>query len=212
MTYQGFKASLEQWLTSGRMVWGFFGNLDKQASVSIARQASSKFNLSSTERHHLNDWRVIQVPKGEARLDFDVSDSTNENSALVSYFQRGLVAESDLKSAKMMDLIWQFLEQPTFDQLRTSEQLGYVVFTKKVETRDVHALQFLIQSPKYGCSHLRNSLDRHLGQMRVKATQMADSEFETMVSSVLVDIEAKDKNLGEVATRFFNGEIASHRY
>jgi secreted Zn-dependent insulinase-like peptidase len=36
-----------------------------------------------------------------------------------------------------MDLTEQFLDEPTFNQLRTIEQLGYVVFTRKNETRDV---------------------------------------------------------------------------
>lgn len=112
----------------------------------------------------------------------------------------------------LLNLSWQFLEQPTFDQLRTTEQLGYVVFTKKVATRDVHALQFLIQSPKYGCSHIRNSLDKHLQVMRGKAQEMPDSEFDTMVKAVLVDLEAKDKNLAEESDRFFNAEVGSHRY
>lgn len=33
--------------------------------------------------------------------------------------------------------------------------------------------------------------------MREKAKQMSDDDFNTMVNSVLVDIEAKDKNLSE---------------
>lgn len=33
-----------------------------------------------------------------------------------------------------------------------------------------------------------------------------------MVKSVLVELEAKDKNLSEENTRFWNSEIANHRY
>jgi secreted Zn-dependent insulinase-like peptidase len=38
----------------------------------------------------------------------------------------------------------QFLEEPTFNQLRTIEQLGYVVFARKCCYRGVHGTQFII--------------------------------------------------------------------
>lgn len=41
---------------------------------------------------------------------------------------------------------------------------------------------------------------------------MSDTDFNTMVNSVLVDIEAKDKNLSEQTSRYFNSEIVTHRY
>lgn len=130
----------------------------------------------------------------------------------MSYFQQGQVTADDLKAAKMMDITCQFLDEPTFNQLRTIEQLGYVVFTRPNLTRDVHALQFCVQSPQKCCSHIRNSLDSHLKTMAQKAKDMSDSEFETMIKSVLVEIEAKDKNLREIHSRLFAQEIGNHRY
>ena len=112
----------------------------------------------------------------------------------------------------MVDLIVQFLDEPTFNQLRTIEQLGYVVFTRSNITRDIHGIQFCIQSPGKGCSHIRNSLDKHLAAMLEKSKAMTDEEFQTMVKSVLVELEAKDKNLSEENSRFWKSEIANHRY
>jgi insulysin len=122
------------------------------------------------------------------------------------------VEASDIKNSKMIDLTAQFLDEPTFNQLRTIEQLGYVVFTRSMILRDVHGIKFLIQSPKKCCSVIRNSLDTHLTAMREKVKNMPDSEFDQMVKSVLVETEAKDKNLSETNTRFFIQEICKHRY
>lgn len=41
---------------------------------------------------------------------------------------------------------------------------------------------------------------------------MTDDEFETMVKSVLVELEANDKNLSEENNRFWRQEIANHKY
>ena len=48
--------------------------------------------------------------------------------------------------------------------------------------------------------------------MREKASKMSDKEYQTMISSVLVNLEAKDKNLSEENTRLFAGEVGQHRY
>jgi secreted Zn-dependent insulinase-like peptidase len=48
--------------------------------------------------------------------------------------------------------------------------------------------------------------------MREKARNISDADFETMVKSVLVNIEAKDKNVAEEHTRLFNTEVSLHRY
>jgi secreted Zn-dependent insulinase-like peptidase len=38
----------------------------------------------------------------------------------------------------------QYLDEPTYNQLRTKEQLGYVVFTRRCDYRDVMGAQFII--------------------------------------------------------------------
>ena len=41
-----------------------------------------------------------------------------------------------------------YLDEPTFNKLRTEEQLGYVVFTLLRGFRDVNGIGFLVQSTK----------------------------------------------------------------
>ena len=41
-------------------------------------------------------------------------------------------------------LALQYLEQPTFDQLRTVEQLGYVVAARRYESRDVNGAWIIV--------------------------------------------------------------------
>jgi insulysin len=60
----------------------------------------------------------------------------------------------------------QFMQEPTFDQLRTKEQLGYVVFCQPYSARDILSAWFLIQSPTKNCTHIRTRLDIHMAKMR----------------------------------------------
>lgn len=71
----------------------------------------------------------------------------------------------------------QFLDEPTFNQLRTIEQLGYVVFTRHTSTRDVIGAWYLIQSPNKGCSYIKASLNRHISEMLKKVEKLSEEEF-----------------------------------
>ena len=88
----------------------------------------------------------------------------------------------------------QYLDEPTFDQLRTKEQLGYVVSSGPKTNRDIIGAVFLIQSPTKDCEHIRKRLDIHLCKMRVKMAQLSDEEFATNVGAVMTIISEKDKS------------------
>jgi secreted Zn-dependent insulinase-like peptidase len=103
------------------------------------------------------------------------------------------------------------LDEPTFDQLRTKEQLGYVVASNQQNTRDVLGTFILIQSPTKGCSHLRDRLDSHLATMREKVENMSDEEFQVIVGALMVRLSERDKNQREAFARCW-AEFSTHKY
>jgi len=68
------------------MIWGFFGNISVSSATETATKARDVLGLNLVKREHLLDFRIVSLPNGEQRLDFDVEDQKNENSCLVSYF------------------------------------------------------------------------------------------------------------------------------
>ena len=79
------------------------------------------------------------------RLDMTVPDASNENSCLLSFYQYGRQTNEDADKLNLLNQVaLQYLNEPTFDQLRTKEQLGYVVFSRPRSTRDIISAWFLI--------------------------------------------------------------------
>jgi len=103
-TLQDFSADLKNWMVSGRMVWGFFGNISTESALQTVENARAQFKLKCTARDQLTPFKVISLPVGEQRIDFEVEDPTNENSCLVTSLQQGIVTGEDVKASKMMDL------------------------------------------------------------------------------------------------------------
>ena len=106
----------------------------------------------------------------------------------------------------------QYLDEPTFNQLRTIEQLGYVVVARRCEYRDIVGTQFLIQSPKESSEYIVNSLNNFLATMREKVkNELTEEEFKTQVEAVYIKAAEKDYNLQSEHGRYWS-EIASHKY
>jgi len=108
-------------------------------------------------------------------------------------------------------VLGQFLQEPFFNQLRTQQQLGYVVMSRPCDTRDVMGIQFLVQSPKRSCAHLVKCVNDYLEEMRIRVDQMTEEEFQVQVGAVLSRLQEKDISHSQRHARHWN-EIATHYY
>jgi insulysin len=81
----------------------------------------------------------------------------------------------------------QALEEPSFNQLRTIEQLGYVVYARRTNFRGLSGAQIVVQSPKESCEYIVNSINKFMASMKEKVTneeQFTDEDFKTQVEAV----------------------------
>ena len=108
-------------------------------------------------------------------------------------------------------VIMQLLNEPFFNDLRTQQQLGYVVFSRSVNTRDVIGAQFLVQSPKRSCEYITNSINQFLLDMREKVHNLSDEDFEVQKQAVKVKLAEKDLNLAMENQRLWS-EMSTHKY
>ena len=147
-----------RWLKSGRMLWYAHGNIHKDVAKDIVGKAIETLNLKSVPKTSLAEVRGIDLSTdGDHfhRLDFTVEDPTNDNSCILTYYQAG-VQDKDGRNDLINRVVGQYLEEPTFDQLRTKEQLGYVVFARARNQRNIIGNWFLVQSPTRDCAYLRD--------------------------------------------------------
>lgn len=100
-------------------------------------------------------------------------------------------------------LLDQITHEPAFDQLRTKEQLGYVVFSGARSTLTTIGYRFIIQSektPKY----LEERIDSFLTSFGLTLESMSDSEFEGHKRSLITKRLEKLKNLDQESSRLWS--------
>jgi len=141
---------------------------------------------------------VVQIPVGEkaqTHLSIDHKDS-----AILRYYQGR--NDSVEETAQIM-LVRQLLRSEFFHQLRTEQQLGYVVAAVDRTVDRVPGFGFLVQSPAVPVNKLGAAIDKFLADYKEKLEHIPAEEFERHRQAVLTGLKEKPKSLAEQSLRFW---------
>lgn len=136
---------------------------------------------------------------------------SNENSAVVEYYQLGPI--ESLEQKNLHSVLFQLLDEPSFNTLRTKEQLGYIAYCQPDETRGVLGGNFLVQSTvkdPEGIIHRTRNFLREVANPLIN--DITEEAFKTAVGAVLVKKTEVDKNLGDRFNKFSSGLNKLHNF
>ncbi|CAG8552374.1 5800_t:CDS:10 [Paraglomus occultum] len=129
-----------------------------------------------------------------------VFDEKEVNSSIVYYVDVGKAV--DVKLRARLALLVQIADEPFFDQLRTKEQLGYVVRSRMRNECGSIGMEFIVQSVK-DTVHLENRIEAFLSKLQSTIETMSEEEYQKHVQSLITTRLEKDKNLGEESQRYW---------
>jgi secreted Zn-dependent insulinase-like peptidase len=129
-----------------------------------------------------HDYEGIVIPDGTQRLDVSLRDDSNENTCLASYFQQNELP--DVYNFVLSNLASVYLKRPTYDQLRTEEQLGYVVQSSQDFHKTTRGLYIVVQSNHMPCSGLIQRVTALLTTLLIELSSISDQEFTTLKDSL----------------------------
>ncbi|KAM0952029.1 putative insulysin [Dioscorea sansibarensis] len=121
-------------------------------------------------------------------------NQTDENSALVYYIQ---VHQDNIKLNAKLQLFALMAKQPALHQLRSVEQLGYIIELRQSNYSGVWGLQFIIQSTVKDPAQLDGRVEAFLNMFETQLYEMTDDQFKSNVNA-LIDMKlGKYNNLLE---------------
>ena len=96
-----------------------------------------------------------------------------------------------------------FISSPYMTELRTRQQLGYIVsgFTTRRENL-LHA-GFLIQSADYTPDQLKERSETFINTLPQLWSEVSPEQFETLVEAAKSEVAEKDKSIAERASTYF---------
>ncbi|KAL2694046.1 hypothetical protein Neosp_000616 [[Neocosmospora] mangrovei] len=185
------------------------GNMYKEDALKITDMVESILKPRTLPRAQWPVLRSLILPRGSNYVfKKTLKDPANVNHCVETWFYVGSREDRVIRTKTL--LLDQMLHEPAFDQLRTKEQLGYIVFSGPRVFSTTYGFRFLIQSemtPEFLDSRIEAFLRRYVETLE----KMSDTEFEGHKRSLVIRRLEKLRNLDQESSRHWS-QITSEYY
>ena len=170
------------------------GNVRKSKAQALKALLARHVNLTDVVASE----PVVHLISGSNVLPLEIE---HDDAAMVLYVQNDSKAMTErARSAFLSHLI----APAYFSNLRTEQQLGYVVAATHAVYYDHGGLGFIIQSPVAGPGELRNRTLEFVDSQVDRLKAMSEEEFGTNKGGLITQLIQRDKNLGQRAQRYWS--------
>ncbi|KAI0408675.1 peptidase M16 inactive domain-containing protein [Xylaria palmicola] len=185
------------------------GNVYKEECLKLTDMIESILKPRILPKEELPIMRSLALPPGSNYLyRKTLRDPANVNHCLEYYLHIGDKADRSIRAKTQ--LLDQIIHEPAFDQLRTKEQLGYIVFSSLRGSATTYGFRFIIQSERTS-EYLESRIDSFLLAQATAMRDMTDASFESHKRSVVVKRLEKLKNLDQETGRHW-AQISNEYY
>ncbi len=177
------------------------GNLQREDALKIKDMTESILKPKPLSPAELVSQRSLILPPATTlSWSKEVANKDNVNSSVEYFCQVG--DSMDLQTRARLSLFAQIANEPCFDQLRTKEQLGYLVFSSTRKMIGTSGFRVLVQSER-DATYLESRIDAFFDHLKGILEEMSEEEFNSHKESLIQSRLETVKNLGEESMRFW---------
>lgn len=177
------------------------GNINKEDALRMTHLIESILKPRPLPQSQWHIRRDLILPEGsDFTYQRKLGDPANVNHCIEYYVFVGSVTDLTLR-AKLL-LLGQMTDEAGFDQLRTKEQLGYIVFTGARMAAATMGYRVIIQSER-PTEYLEERINAFLALFAKSLEEMSPAEFESHKKSLINKRLEKVKNLDQESSRFW---------
>merc|ERR1711974_149656 len=138
---------------------------------------------------------------------YTTTNAVHKSSCIESYYQTGL---QDTKLNMLLELFSQIINEGCYNQLRTQEQLGYIVFSGVRRSNGAQGFRVIVQSERHP-EYLDSRIEAFLASLEKSLGELGEEEFKTQVEALATKRLVKPKKLSVRNGRYWS-EILSQHY
>jgi len=194
LTVESVQAFIPQFLSSLHIECLVYGNTTetkaRQLYKTVLDALTTPATISLTD-DQLRCYREVKLDPGQYL--HKTTNKTHKSSCLINYYQCG---ERDSRKNMLLQLLVQVMKQPCFYQLRTVEQLGYIVSctVSSKSGAGIQAVLFKVQSDRHP-DYLDERVEAFIEGVKDMIESMEKEEFEKHVEALAVRRLEKPKML-----------------
>ena len=159
--------------------------------------------MTTTSTRHTLQQRIVQLPPETNFVYRGTSwNEENTNHCALQYFPFGIM---DLASNATLSLLRHLISERAYMQLRTQEQLGYIVHSQLKTSGDhIKALVLLVQGEVQDPVYMASRMQEFWQTVRTELVQLSKEEFETTRQSLYESFMEPKKNLMQESASHWN--------
>lgn len=177
------------------------GALDKEQVLDMFASVETILQPRPLQPSQFAGERSLMLPAGKKYVyQLPVRDPEDVNSAI--NYNTHICDVKNIPLRNRLALVAQIAQEPCFNQLRTREQLGYLVFSGVRRQLSQLAFRLIIQSER-DPTYLENRVLEFLESLRDIMADMTEKEYQSQVDSLIADNLEKYKNLCEEGSKYW---------
>lgn len=187
-----------------------YGNLTKEQALDYMAHVQQVFQDKGFHQPLFPamwfNQRELNLPEG-CNFAYRMLNDAHQLHAIEVYFQ---CFQQSFKNNALLELFCHLVDEPCFDQLRTKEQLGYVVNSGARRSRGVQGFRVIVQSARE-LDHVNQRIESFIASMRDYISSMSDETFQKQREGYIVKKTEIPKRMHSQANKFWN-EIITHQF
>ena len=184
------------------------GNMDKDEAEAMMTCCTGLFTWGPLCSANVPRLDITRLEEGVTVLREQLTpDPGAVDSTVVNYLQIG---PRNTKDDSLLELLTQVMDKEMYAQLRTVEQLGYIVSCAQVFKWNVAGLRLLVQGVK-SPSFLEVRIETFLTNFTKYLEEISEEDLKEHIDSLITKKREQDRSSERRCERFMT-EVCSHRY
>lgn len=172
------------------------GNFSEQQVRALAGELSQSVSYNDTE---FSRGRYVDIGGVKAKWNKVIQVPNEDNALSVLFVPQGYdETEGMIRATLLEDIIGRWY----FDDLRTEQQLGYVVAASSNHIGKLSGLLFMVQSPNATPAQIMQHNQRFFSETAEKLKALPETEFNSYRDSLLEKLRRKPESLAQEFGRY----------
>ncbi|CBZ52115.1 Peptidase M16 domain protein, related [Neospora caninum Liverpool] len=182
------------------------------ADASTDRQENGHSGNGDTKLCAVRATEDLKASEVKLKIRSENSNPQDPNSAAFLRFQ---VGDLEIRERSMLSLFSHCVSQAFFDELRTQQQLGYVVHAHRSFQLRSQGMDFFVAGSKFSADLMATRIERfvekYIGSLRHIDAVLSDSLFEKHRAALISELKVRPQNVFEEAQRYAQ-EISTRHF
>ncbi len=197
-TWADVQAFARRYFARGKVEALVHGHLSPDGAVAVTREVVARIGAAPAKPVELLRRRHLDIAATENVVD--AGEIAGVNSAFVTDY----VLPDDSPATRAAAIVAaNFFSEPFYSELRTRQQLGYIVGSAAPASLRQRYFTFVVQSSGYPPDEVRTRAEKMIATLPAALAATTDEQWKTLVAGARSTLEEKPKSIREKAQQFF---------